>query len=197
MNQELEKLMKIKGEVRGAVFKTDAGYILKEKGKEGLKKVEEELEKLGYPIKFKEIKTMGFYPVGLRALSLLVVKKVFNFDDEKIKEMGFFATKISLIIKIFIRHFLSAQRVFSREAPRLWKEHYTIGELIPVELNEEKRYAILRVKDFNVHPILCTYLGGYFCGVLQMIEKCSRVTFEERKCTFKGDDYHEYLLKWE
>ncbi len=201
MDQELtkeiaKKLMEIKGEARGVTFKTDTEYILKEKGEEGLKKVEEELEKLSYPIKYKEIKTMEFYPVGLRALSLIVAKKVFNFDDEKIKEMGFFATKKSLIIKLFIRYFLSVQRVVFKEAPKMWGKHFTVGELVPVELNEEKKYAILRLKDFALHPIYCTYLGGYFCGVLQMLVKTPQLTFEETKCIFKGDEYHEYLVKW-
>jgi len=202
MNQELtkeiaKKLMEIKGEARGVVFKTDIEYILGEKGEEGIKKLEDELEKLGYPIKFKEIKTMEFYPVGLRAISLLAIKKVFNFDDEKIKEMGFFATKKSLIIKLFIKYFLSLQRVFFKESPKMWRKHYAIGELVPVELNEEKKYSILRLKDFSLHPIYCIYLGGYFCGVTQMLVKTPQLTFEETKCTFRGDEYHEYLIKWE
>jgi hypothetical protein len=201
MNQELtkeivKKLMEIKGEAKGTTFKTDAEHILKEKGEEGLKRLEAELESLGCPIKYQEIKAMAFYPVGLRAISLLAIKKIFNYDDKKIEEMGFLATKRSLIVKLFVRYFLSVQRVFSKEAPLLWEQHYTIGELIPVELNEEKKYAILRLKDFDVHPILCCYLGGYFCGIVQMIIKSPQINFEERKCTFRGDEYHEYLLKW-
>jgi len=201
MDQKITKetakeLMKIKGEVRGVTFKTDIEYILKEKGQEGLRKIEKELEKLGVSIKYKEMNTMTFYPVGFRALSLLVIKKVFNFSDEKIKEMGFFATKVSLIIKLFTRYFLSLQRVFFREAPRIWKKHWTVGELIPVELNEEKRYAIIRLKNFDLHPVYCRYLSGYFCGVLNLIVKSTTITSEETKCTFLGDEYHEYLLKW-
>lgn len=201
MNQEptkelAKKLMEIKGEVRGTVFKTDTEYILKEKGEEGLKKVEGELKRLGYSIKFKEIKSMDFYPVGLRALSLLAIKKVFDFDDEKIKDMGFYATKVSLIIKIFIRYFLSLERVFFRESPKIWSKHWTVGELIPAELNAEKKYAVVRLKDFDLHPIYCVYLGGYFCGVLKMLVKTPQLIFEEIKCPFKGDEYHEYLIRW-
>ncbi|MBZ9578677.1 hypothetical protein KJA14_02395 [Patescibacteria group bacterium] len=202
MNQELTKetakqLMKIEGEVRGVTFKTDTEYILKEKGEEDLNQLEEELEKLGYPIKYKEIKTMAFYPVGLRALSLLATKKVFNFDNEKIREMGLFATKVSLIVKLSLKYFFSLQRVFFKEAPKMWKKHWTVGELIPVELNEGGKYGILRLKNFDLHPIYCYYLGGYFCGILQMMIKTPKITFEETKCTFKGDEYHEYLLKWQ
>jgi len=201
MKQELtkkqaQKLMSIKGEVRGVTFKTDIEYILREKGKEGLKKVEQELKRLGVNLKYNDINTMTFYPVGLRALSLLVIKNTFNYSDDKIKEMGFFATKVSLIIKLFTRYFLSLQRVFFKEAPRIWRKHWTIGELFPVELNEKEQYAILRLKNFNLHPIYCYYLGGYFCGVLQLIVRSDRITFEETKCAFLGDEYHEYLIKW-
>jgi len=202
MNQELnqetvKKIMEAKGEVRGVTLKTDMEFILKEKGEEGLKKLEDELEKLGQPIKFHEIKTMDFYPIGLRAVSLLAIEKVFGFDDEKIKEIGLFATKTSLIIKLFVRYFLSVQRVFMKEAPRLWSKHYTAGELNTVELNEEKKYGIIRLKNINIHPIVCCYLEGYFCGILHLIIKSSRINSQENKCTFRGDEYHEYLLKWE
>jgi len=196
--EEIEKLIEVKIETRGVVFKTDGEYILEKKGKAGLKELEVALEKLGHPIKYKEIKTMGFYSAGLRILSLLVIKKIFNFDDEEIKEMGFVATKKSLIIKLFIRYFLSIQRVFFKEAPRIWQKHWTRGVLAPVELNEEKKYAVLRLKDFDLHPLYCSaYLRGYLSGILQMLIKTPKITCREIKCSFRGDEYHEYLLEWQ
>jgi len=196
--EEVKKLMEIEGQVRGVVLKTDAEYVLAEKGKEGLKKVEEELGRLGHPLNYQEIKSMDFYPVGLRILSLMTIKETFNFDDEKIKEMGLVATKKSLIIKLFVRYFLSVERVFFKEAPRIWQKHWTKGTLIPVDLNEEKRYGLLRLKDFDLHPLYCSvYLCGYFSGILQMLIKSHKITCRETKCPFKGDKYHEYLLKWE
>ena len=192
----VQKLMEIKGEARGVTLKIDCDYILKEKGEEGLRKLEEEVEKLGYPIKYKEISAMAFYPVGLRALSLLAIKKVFNFDDEKIKEIGFFGTRVSIILKFFIRYAFSLPLVFKKETKRMWREHWTVGEMTPVELNEEKKYAILRLKDFNLHPIYCPYLRGYLTGLFSMMVKSPKITCEETKCVFRGDQYHEYLIKW-
>ena len=198
MEQELtkeiaQKLMEIKGEARGVVFKTDTEYILKEKGEEGLKKVEEELKKLGYPIKFKETRTMDFYPVGLRALSLLTIKKVFDFDDGKIKEMGKKAPKISTIIKLFMKYFLSLEKTIG-QVSKMWEKHYTIGKL-EAEVNEKERYIILRLKDFKIHPVLCKYLEEYFSSVTELIVG-SPVTPEERRCDFKKDKFHEFLLTW-
>jgi len=201
-NQELtkeiaQKLIKIKGEARGVVFETDMEFILKEKGEEGLKMIEKEFEKIGFPIQYKTIKVMNFYPVGLRVISLLAIKKTFNFDEEKIKSMGFFGTKVSLILKLFLKYFFSIERVFFKETPRMWKKHYTVGELIPVDLNEGEKYALLRLENFILHPLLCVYLGGYFCGVVQMLVRTKKITYQETKCPFRGDKYHEFLLKWE
>jgi len=51
-----QKLMEIKGEVRGVAFRTDTEYILREKGEEGLKKLEDKMARLGYPIKYKKLR---------------------------------------------------------------------------------------------------------------------------------------------
>jgi len=131
----IDQLMQAKGEVRGVVLKTDEEYIIKEKGEEGVEKLERRLKELGHPIKYNEIKIMSFYPVGLRALSLLTIKEVFNFSDEDIRKMGTFATKMSLIIRLFTKYFLSKERVVMKESPKMWKKHWTVGKLVPVELN--------------------------------------------------------------
>jgi len=201
MNQELtkeiaQKLLEIKGEIRGVDLKTDAEFVIKEKGKEGLKKVEEELKELGYPIEYGKIETMNFYPGGLKALSLLAIKKTLNFSDEKIMEMGVIAPKISIIIKLFIKHFFPIRKFFFQESPKIWKEHWTTGEFIPVELDEEKKFAVARVKDFNLHPVYCTYLRGYFSTFTQITVGGREIICQETKCPFRGDEYHEYLIKW-
>lgn len=189
--------MEVKGETRGVTLTIDRDYILKNKGEEGLKKVEEELGELGYPIKYKEIETFGYYPVGLRALSLLAIKKVFDFDDKKIEEIGFFGTRVSLVAKFFIKYISSVPKVFLREGQKIWRKHWTIGRLVPIEFNKEKKYAVLQLKDFNLHPIYCIFLRGYMSGLFSLIIKSPQITCQERKCPFKGDEYHEYLIKWQ
>lgn len=197
LNKELAtKLMAMPGEARGVVFKTDGDYVLQETGEVGLKKLEEELVTLGCPIDYKKIKDLSFYPIGLRIISLLAIKKTLSFDDAKIKELGMFASKTSLMVKLFINYFLSINKVFFEEAPRIWRKHYSVGDFIPIELNEEKKYGILQIKNYQFHPIFCVYLGNYLCGFFQMLIKSPAITFEETKCPFRGDEYHEYTIKW-
>jgi hypothetical protein len=77
--EELDKLMKIEGEVRGVVFQTDAKYVLEKEGEEGLKKLEERVKGLGYPIDYRKGEALDSHPIGLRVISLLLIKDTFVF----------------------------------------------------------------------------------------------------------------------
>ena len=193
--QEINKLMKIEGEVRGVALKTDGEYILREKGEEGLGELEKKLEAMGCPIRYREIKTMDFYPIGLRVISLLAIKEIFGFSNEKIKEMGFDAPKVSLIIKLFAKYFVAVSKA-AEKAPLIWKKHYTKGELSAVEVNEKEKRIVLRVEGLDVHPVFCQYLAGYLGSITQMVIAVP-VTISETKCSFSGAHYHEYLLTWQ
>jgi len=197
LNKELaDQIMAMPGEARGVVFKTDGDYILKEKGEDGLKKLGDELIALGYPIEYKKIEALSFYPIGLRIISLLAIQKVFSFDEAKIKELGSFASRTSLMVKLFINYFLSVEKVFFNEAPKIWRKHYSVGDFLPTEFNEKDKYGIIQLKNYQFHPIFCLYLGSYLCGFFQMLIKSPEISFEETKCPFRGDDYHEYKIRW-
>ncbi|MFA4998959.1 MAG: hypothetical protein WC514_02980 [Candidatus Paceibacterota bacterium] len=191
---ELEELMKIKGETRGTTFKEDEDFILQERGKEGMEKMKEALVKLGCPIKFEDIHGWEFYPVGLEAVMLLLMKRLLGFGDDKIEECGFFGSRASFIIKVFLSHFVSI-KMFAKQAPVMWNKYYTLGSLKIKELSEDNRQAIIAVEDFCLHPLHCLQLKGYFRGILGMIIS-QKVTCEEIKCIHKGDACHEFLIKY-
>jgi len=192
--EELEKIMKAKGKVRGDGMRSYADFILKEEGEEGLKRLEEAMAKLGYPIKSRQIKRMGFYPVGLWVLFVLTIKRIFNYDDKKFQEMGIFQLKNSLIIRVFMKYFFSLERA-ARELPKIWRQYFTIGEFNVVELNQEKRYLTLKLENFRLHSISCQIILGVLVRAGGMITK-SKTAIEETKCIHRGDEYHEFVLKW-
>jgi hypothetical protein len=190
--KEFDELMSIKGNIRGLGFKTEAEFVLKEEGKEGLKKLEETMTKLGYP--YKDIKAMEFYPLGLLGAALLVIKRLFNYDDKKFQEMGIFESKSSLIIRLFMRYFVSIDKV-AKEAPNIWRKYYSIGNLKVVEYSLEKKYIIIRIENFSLTPILCSVLMGYYLSLVKMIIK-EEVAGKETKCVHRGDNCHEFLVEW-
>ena len=192
--EELGDLMRIEGKVKGDGMKSWAEFIVKEEGEEGLKKLEDTITTLGYPIKYREIKAMLFYPVGLEAATLVAIKRLFHYDDSKFQEMGKFGVKFSIIVRIFMKYFVAPEKLL-KKASAMWGRGTTIGNLVVAEYNKEKKYLILRLENHKVHPIHCQVFKGSIHNALQMILK-SEVTCQETKCPFRGDNYHEFLLKW-
>lgn len=192
--QIAQKLMEIEGEVRGVSLKSDAEFILKEKDGEGLRKLEERMAKVGCKIKYREIKPMDFLPAGLRPVTLLAIKELFGYDREKFREMGAFQAKISIIIKLFMQYFGSVE-ILATQAPKMWRKYYTKGDLRVTDIGTEKRYGILRLENFALHPFHCQLLEGYFSNVIKMVVK-DPVTCKEVKCIFRGDEYHEFKAEW-
>lgn len=192
-----EELMKMKGQARGVHFQNDADFVLKEKGKQGLEQVERTLFQLGYPIEYGKIKQFEYYPMGLRALSLLAIKQTFNWPDEKIEELGAYAMKVSLIIKIFMRYFFSLEKIL-QEAPKIWEKYFDVGKLVVEDFNLEKKYVILKIEDFSLHPIYCLCLRGVFTGLGKMIIKSKEITCQETKCFFedKKNKEHHFVIQW-
>ena len=194
--KEAEKLVEIGGRVRGAVFETDAEYIRNRNGDEGLDKVKARLRELGYPMSYESVKSMEWLPLGMRALSLLVIKHVFNWSDEDIKEMGDAAPKYSFIVKLLMKFFVSPQVAFTH-APEYWIKHYDTGRLDAAHLDEKNRRAVIHLHDFRVHPLYCRYLEGYFQRLFKFMYPKSHVQIQESSCMCKGDAYHEFLVTWE
>jgi hypothetical protein len=192
--KEVDELMDIKGEVRGVVFETTSKFIVKEEGEEGLRKLEQTMAELGHPLKISEVRKLDFYPLGLWGLFLLSIERLFNYDDEKFRELGESNAKFSIIIRLFMKYFFSPEKVMTLVS-KMWRKYYTEGVLKKVEFNKKEKYLILRIENFHFHQLLCKDLIGYFAAVTQMIFK-DKVTCKETKCVHRGDKYHEFLLTW-
>ena len=191
--KDVDKLMSIAGKVRGAVFETDAEFIKNRFGEEGLEKVMSALRELGHPLVYESINSMEWLPLGLRALSLLVIKEAFNWSDEEIKEMGDAAPKYSFIVKLLMKFFVSPRVAFSH-APEYWVKHYDTGRLEPVELEEATGNAVIHLHDFNVHPLYCKYLEGYFQRLFKFMYPNSHFEIKETACMCDHSPHHEFVV---
>lgn len=192
---KVKDLLSIEGQARGMHFTTDGDFVLKKKGQKGLKDLEKELTRLGCPIKYQKINNLGFYPIGWRPISLLTIKKIFNWGDKEVKQICGYAAGVSLIVKLYMKFFYSLPKIIEK-SPMIWKEYFTKGELEVVDYSEEKQYAIFRVHDFKLDPVFCRCLEGYFANIIQMIVKTKKSTCKEIKCAFENHDFHEFKLKW-
>jgi len=192
---ELKRLMKLPGDVRGVVFKTDFDYVRGLRGEEGVGQLSEAFRAVGQPLDYDQIVSMDFYPIGLRIISLLLIKKLFTLTDGDIKKIGIAAPKLSLIIKLFTKYFPSITLTAS-QAPTMWLKHYRAGNLVVREISEKDKRIVLRLENLTLNPIFCKYLEGYFLTVVHMVVG-SATTSSEIACPFRGDLAHEYLLTWQ
>jgi len=194
-NEDINKILNAEGEVRGVVFKTDRRYIFDKEGEEGIKKVEKVLEEMNCPFDYEEeADNMSFYPVGMRALSLIAISKAFDLDKNGVFQIGYQAPKFSLMIKFFMRYFLSPEKIMEK-AGEMWEKHYSVGRLEPVEMNLEERFVKAKLYDIDLHPVVCDYLCGYFSSVIKMgVGKDTQG--EEPICTHEGGDFHEFKVQW-
>jgi hypothetical protein len=192
--EEFERLINVPGEVRGMGIKAHADFVLKKEGQEALERLEKTIADLGYPIHYNDLKAMDFYPLGLEVVTLVAIKRLFGYDDEKLQEMGGFGVKSSFLMRLFMKYFVSFERLV-KEAPKMWKRGGAVGDFKVVDYDKDKRFLILRIENFKVHPIYCSIFKGYFLSALQMILK-DKPTCQETKCSFSGDEYHQFLLKW-
>jgi len=191
--EEINRLLKIKGKVRGIVIKNLQGFLIKEEGQGGLKKLEDTMEKLGHPME-SNIKSMGFYSLGQEALLLVIIKKLFGYNDKKFQELGAFESKRATIIETLIKYFISPRKVV-KEASRFWRKYYTVGDLEVTDFNKKEKSLIVRIKNFNYIKEGCQIFVGFFPNVVRLVFG-SKASCEEIKCTYKGDEAHEFLLKW-
>lgn len=192
--EEVRILMGKKGNVKGEAFKSHQAFIISKEGESGFKKVEEKLIELGHPIDFAKIEANKMYPAPLAVLVVLVAKKIFNWDDEVIKESGKFNLKNSFIMKMFLRYFVSPQSI-PKFLPNFWRKEYDFGEVESVKSENDNQF-IVRIKDYDLHPINCTAFIGIGEETLKYVTRGKRIIVKETKCNHRGDDYHEYVVTW-
>lgn len=191
--EELNELMKLKGEIRMGGVKNNAEFILEKEGEEGLRKLEEAMASIGFPIEYRKIRDSEFRPTWFLAIHLLAIKRVLNYDDKKFQEMGTLQGKSSFMARIFMRYFISLERGL-KQIEKAWDRYNTVGKLELVEYDVKRGYAILRIRDFKCHPLQCQIFKGLFSTMPKMIVK-REATCEETKCIHRGDEYHEFMLR--
>ena len=193
--EEIDNLMKIEGEVRGAAFLTDANYIRNKKGEDALGIVMGRLRELGCPIDYDRIKAMEWLPLRLRAVSFQVIRDVFGWSDDDFKAMGIAAPLHSFIVKLLVKFFVAMPAAVGN-SPKYWLKHYSVGTIEIASISEEERNICVRIHGFTVTRTYCRYLEGYFQSMVQMILPHDTAKSEEVKCAFDGHPFHEIIIRW-
>ena len=191
--EEIHEIMNMDGKVRGVALYTDAEYVRRHEGEEALQRVEEETKEMGYPIDYNEIRAMDWYPLGVRAVSLLAIKKTMNWSDEQIKEMGRAAPKYSIITKLMLRYFINLETLVGK-LETYWRKNYNQGSLTGIIGNKS---LSLYLRDFEIPAFVYPYIDGYFSSVLSIvIGKREEIRVEEWKWLPEDEKCLKMTFMW-
>ena len=194
MKEIIDEIMKIEGDVKGEVIRSDLEYIRRKEGEEVLKKIEDKLYELGYPLDFKKISPSGEYKEAYIVSVYVLLNELFSWTRDDIFKMGQGSAKISFIIK-FLLKFVEFSRLME-EAPKYWSQHLNFGS-IELEGNEKEKWVVIRIRGYKFHPLACAYQEGYLLAIVQLIVGGNSLKIKEQKCMHNGDPYHEHLITWE
>lgn len=192
--KEIDKMMKLKGNVKGIILKGHFDYIRDLKGEKGVKTIEKRMEELGYPINPEKINPLKWYSQALSCLIILSSAEIFKWDKKDVFKMAYEASKHSFIVKLLMQYFIKIEKTF-KMTPIYWRKHFDFSQLQTADFSEKEKYGIIRLKDFHkYHPLICEYHRGYFTKIAEIMLGQRKVNVEHTKCLFKRDPYEEFKI---
>jgi len=197
LKAEIDIIMKKSGRTKGSELITYAKYIREKYGEKGLKAVEEKLEEFGYPFRFDSVKMLGeWYSEALNVSAIIIAKSLFDWKEKDFFEFGYTSPKYSFLVKILMKYFVTL-KMFVDQGKEYWSKFMDVGEFEGAELDEEKKYCVLRLKGYDFHPCMCEYFNGFLLKISENVVKGKNIKIEETKCIYRSDPYHEFLVSWE
>jgi len=198
-DKTIERLRKMEGKIRGCCLKSMVDFLMGSENKKFLPEIQNKLAEYGFEEDLREVKTLTWYPVSYIIASLFSFYEVLNWGEEEIKQAGRNCPKSSAQIVFRIStsiYVLSLKKAFTM-LPSAWKKLVNFGSLKGFELNEKAKYLTARIRDFHVHPLYCKFIEGFGEGLGKVLIRSEKISCEERKCDFRGDPYHEFVVRWE
>jgi predicted hydrocarbon binding protein len=194
--QEYADSLKLEpGRVKAEVVLMQKDYIFIKEGEDKWKMVADFMKEKGVPLEIDNIKAAEWVSDWKSSLMIAACKEVLGWRDEDVYEMGMYTPKASFLIKTVMQYIVSVDILF-KNASIYWSKQQDFGDLKVVDYSKEEKYAVIRIYDYKTHPLNCVYLRGYFKGLISFAVRSNNITIEETKCTHKGDDYDEFLIKW-
>ncbi len=192
LEQTVKELLNLSGNMKAEAFNDMASYIEREKGKEGLKAVENKLAELGVNVSLKGLDSDEWVNIGVVNLVIIVAKELFEWNDEDIFKWGEERVKIPFIIKTFLHTFISLNRIVEK-IPEYWKMNFDFGS-IEVELREEEKKVFVQIYNFKVHPLYRVSIAGHIKGIVEFAVGAD--VFIKEKGISKCNSRHEFVAWW-
>jgi len=195
LKNELARLKEIKGEIAGFGLKELSQYVLRRKGEEGLKKIEEKIAEVGYSLNYDQINDISYYPLNYLGVFFVILKKILNWKENDFREMGKFAARTSIVSQDMMK-FSFSKLIILKKIGEYWRKYYTVGELKIVSFNKKEKSIILELNFEESFPDHCRYLEGYFYQLSAFFVPEENLRVTETECFYKKGKKHVFRITW-
>ncbi len=194
--KELHRIKKTKGNVKGSCGLAIFEYLREKVSEEEIKEIKKRINFYGYVLDPEKLSPVSMCPIDFELAIIFSIQDVLGWKDSEIKEMGRNIPKLSFIVKFFVKYLVSLKKGYEHSSI-YWQTHFDFGKMETPELNEKENYLVLTLKEFDIHPIYCVFLTGYFETMAGFIlGKKENIFCEEKECVFRGDPHHLFTIKW-
>lgn len=192
LKEKLNQLLKKEGKIRGGVILSHLEYIKRKQSQDGIKRLKKTFEEVDYTFNPDEIKSMEWVDASTSSIILLLAKNLFDWSNKDILSMGEFASKYLAVNKFFLDDLNSPKKLISVIGD-YWRNVSNVGTMNVIDSGED--FVKINLSDYDFHPVGCLFIAGYIRSVFSLTVKGS-VSIKETKCIHKGDDVHQFLVKW-
>lgn len=200
--EDVHQILSIKGEIRG-IMSHMADAVREKGGRDELKKVEELLKKLEYPMPYSELSKIRFYKIGKILLYLMAIREVLGWQEKEFKEMGRIVGKNLIIFKL-LSPFLKISKDFVfKDMPRISRKYIKDLKIIPLKADIKKKVVIFKVKGMQADKeskaireakkTAFSYLEGLTASWAQMM-----LGSESVQCKIQPESDYEFkfIITW-
>lgn len=195
--EEAQRILKVKGDLKGATIKGVNSYIFLKEGKEKLEDLEKRLLELRITQNMRNISSFKWYPISVVTIVTLLAMEIFGWDESVIFDIGYKAMSFSRLARVLMRY-LADRNLYSGGGQKFFRQQVNIGEIDTIEYDKEKKILITRLKNFNkFHPIIYEYMKGFMLRVTETSLQLKGAKIEQIKSIFRGDPWDEFKITWE
>jgi hypothetical protein len=191
-DKEIREMSQVSGKVSGGGLLEDYRVLKGLLSAGDLKKFEDASGLLNPPLDYGKIKEFSLYPAIFNARFFYLIKKLFKWDDIKLREAGKLMPKTSWITRFFLRYLVSGE-IIKKSAPKYWREYYTDGDLIVTKF-EEGQGMEMEEAGMEIPPPMLVYLEGATEAIYESFRKGAICKTE--RIVRSGGNVYKFKIKW-
>lgn len=188
MNETREEtIQRIKGvgTVSGSCFNAIFTYLDFIGKKDSVPEIIERARAYGEQVDPHSVDSLGKYPISEEVALLFATYDVLGWNESDIKELGRNIPRVSLLVKFFLKHFISLEAT-TGQAKMYWRRHYNFGALEVTSSDLPGGNYIVEVTEFDIHPLYTEFLCGFLETMVAFVSP-SPISSEITKYSENGD----------